>query len=134
MKNLLASILIAFTVSTSSISVASALPAFITEQPESTGAASVILTQKEKSKLDVEVENAINDKLTIRLTDAAGNHIATKIMPAQEMGRTRLRFDLTSLQDGKYLVKVIDGKNVQVKKFALATVVSASANQNLTLL
>jgi aspartate carbamoyltransferase catalytic subunit len=134
MRNLFASILIALTVSTSGTSFAAAYPNPDAGKNEQPLIPSVSLSQLEKSKLDVLVENAVNSKFVVRLLDASGQIVTTQTFWKNETG-TRIRFDLTSLEDGVYEVKVSDGKNSQLKKFELKTTVPAiTSYQNVTVL
>ena len=134
MKNLFAAILVALTVSTSSASFAAATKTINQGQTETGVPASVTFAQVEKSKLDVIVESVANAKMSIRLADASGKTIATKILPQKETG-TRVRFDLANLTDGVYHVRISDGKNIQVKKFEIKTEVPAqNTYQEVTLI
>ncbi len=134
MKNLFIAALVTLTLSTTSASFAESSPKISKDQNKSESAASVTLTQTEKSKLDVTVQNAPSSSLTIGLYDSNGSFLASKTVSGSETG-TRLRFNLASLEDGVYQVKVKDGKEILVKKFAINTVVPTnSAYQNLTLL
>ncbi|MGV3586931.1 MAG: T9SS type A sorting domain-containing protein [Adhaeribacter sp.] len=120
MKTLFASLLFALTLTTSSNSFATANRTYDHGQTETAAPVAVTFAQIEKSKLDVVVQNAINSNMSIRLTDAAGKNIATKILQKKATG-TRVRFDLANLHDGTYFVRVGNGKNTQVKKFAIKT-------------
>ena len=134
MKNLFAAILVALTVSTSSASFAAATKTLDQGQTATGIPASVTFAQVEKSKLDVIVESVANAKMSIRLADASGKTIATKILPQKETG-TRVRFDLANLTDGVYHVRISDGKNTQVKKFEIKTEVPAqNSYQEVTLI
>ena len=120
MKNLFASLLIALTLSTSSVSFAAANQTSDNGQPLPAVPAAVTFEQVEKSKLDVVIPNPINSNLNIRLSDAAGKVIATKTLSKKESG-TRVRFNLTKLTDGVYYVRVGNGKSAQMKKFEIRT-------------
>ena len=135
MKNLFAAIVVALTVSTSSASFAAAATKTTDQGQTETGVpASVTFAQVEKSKLDVIVESVANAKMSIRLADASGKTIATKILPQKETG-TRVRFDLANLTDGVYHVRISDGKNIQVKKFEIKTELPAqNTYQEVTLI
>lgn len=132
MKNLFAATLILLAVSTSSISFA-ADHHVEQEQTKDVIPAAVTISQMEKSKLDVVVENAVNTTMTIRLVDSFGQNIATKTVQVSPAG-TRIRFDLSALTDGEYRVNVIDGKNSQLKKFELKTVVPSTPDQEIFIL
>jgi hypothetical protein len=80
MKKLVAALLVAFTVSTASVSFA-ATPKTL-DQATTGPATSVTFAQVEKSKLDVVVENPAHAKMTIYLTDASGKSFAVKPYPA----------------------------------------------------
>lgn len=132
MKTLFASLLIALTLSTSSASFAAATRTTDHGQSEAAAPIAVTFAQIEKSKLDVVFENALNSSMGIRLTDAGGKNIATKILPKKETG-TRVRFDLANLKDGTYSVRVCNGKNAQVKKFEIKTEIPvATSYQEVT--
>ena len=126
MKNLFACILIAFTVTTSSASFAATSKTITKEKAGLNAGTSVTFAQQEQSKLDVIIDNAANAKVIIRLLASNGTNIVTKAIANSETG-TRIRFNLASLTDGVYQVKVTDGKNTQVKKFEIKTALPAKA-------
>jgi hypothetical protein len=134
MKNLFAAILVALTVSTSSVSFAATAQSIDKGHVAPAAPASATVTQVLMSKLDVVVEKEANPKTHIRLVDAAGNIIATRKVSPKETA-TRVRFDLAALADGVYYVKVWDGQHTQVQKFELKTAaVSLTAYQKLALI
>ena len=132
MKSLFATLLVALTIATSSASFAVAKPAPDKGQPEQASPALVSIAQIEKSKIDVVVDKEGGAPMIIRLLDSSGRNLATKTL-SQKEDATRVRFDLASLKDGVYFVKVRNGKNTQVAKFELETSVPAAAYQKLTL-
>jgi hypothetical protein len=134
MKNLFAAILVALTVSTSSVSFAATTKSIDKGHVEQAAPASATVTQVLMSKLDVVIEKDANTKTTIRLINSSGNNIATKKLSNRETA-TRVRFDLAGLADGVYYVKVWNGQNTQVQKFELKTAaVSMKAYQKLAII
>jgi hypothetical protein len=132
MKKLVAALLVAFTVSTASVSFA-ATPKTL-DQATTGPAASVTFAQVEKSKLDVVVENPAHAKMTIYLTDTSGKSFAAKTLSGRETD-TRVRFDLARLAGGVYHVKVWDGRKTEERKFQIKTTeVSVATDQTLALL
>lgn len=132
MKNLFATLLVALTIGSSAATLAAANPAPGKGPAGQATPASVSIEQIEKSKLDVVVEKQADARMTILLLDSSGRNLATKTLPQQEEA-TRVRFDLASLKDGVYFVKVRSGKDTQVTKFELETSVPAAADQMLTI-
>lgn len=130
MKNLFAATFLILTLSFSSVSFAGSNPA-TTKSPITTFEP-VVFMKSQATKLDVLVKEAANSKLTIRLLDSQGNTLATKVVGKNVAG-TRIRFDLASLADGAYQIKVTDGKNTQVQNFNLAAAVPVPANRSLSL-
>lgn len=131
MKNLVATLLFAFTIAASSTSFAAkSNPDNELTPPVPTPA--VTFGQMEKSKLDVAVAYVSTAQMTIRLFDSSGKNIATKTLSQRETG-TRVRFDLTTLEDGVYQVKVTDGQHTQVQKFEIKTAPARASYQHLTI-
>ena len=134
MKTLFAAILVAFTVSTASVSFAATPTNVDKGQVAPAALTTATVTQVLMSKLDVVVGKESNPKTIIRLLDASGNNLATKKVSNKETAN-RVRFDLAALADGMYQVKVWDGKHTQVQQFELKTAaVSLTAYQKLALI
>ena len=134
MKNLFAAILVAFTVSTASVSFAATTKNLDKGQVTQAAPASATVEQVLMSKLDVVVGKEANPKTIIRLIDASGNTIATKKVSPKETA-TRVRFDLAKLADGVYYVKVWNGQNSQLQKVEVKTAaVSLTDYQKLALI
>lgn len=134
MRTLFAAILVAFTVSASSTSFASA--ASVAPAPESfdngqrkqTDAVTFAI---DNSKVDVIVHPTESAKIIIRIKDSFGHSIATKTLSEVESG-TRVRFDLSQLEDGLYHLSVWDGKNNQKQDIELKTVPPAAPTQEVS--
>ncbi|GEO04208.1 hypothetical protein AAE02nite_18720 [Adhaeribacter aerolatus] len=134
MKNLFAAIIVALTVSTTSVSFAATPKNIDKDHAAQAAPGSATVVQVLMSKLDVVVAEEANPKTIIRLINASGNTIATKKVSHKETA-TRVRFDLAELADGVYYVKVWNGQNTQVQKFELKTAaVSMTAYQKLAII
>ena len=135
MRTLFAAILVAFTVSASSASFAAASIAPATETTDNgqrkQTASDAVTFAIENSKMDVMVQATESAKITIRIKDSFGHNIATKTLSGVQSG-TRVRFDLSQLEDGLYHVSVWDGKNRQKQDIELKTVTPAVATQEVT--
>lgn len=131
MKNLFASALLLLTLSFSSVSFASSKPA-ATPAPRAQNAlfAPVEFIKLPGSQLDALVKERNARKLTIRVLDAQGNTLVTKTIGKNKAG---VRFNLASLADGSYQIKVTDGKHTQVQEFNLASAVPVPAKRSLSL-
>lgn len=132
MNTLFATVLVAFTLSTSSTSFASA-PNIPDNGQKQQVASDPVAFAIEESSVDVIVQSAETPKMVIRVKDSSGNNIVTKTLTNVESG-TVVRFNLSQLADGLYRVNVWDGKSTQVKQLELKTASPVVANQEVTFL
>lgn len=113
MKTLFASLIIALTVSASSVSFAHASNGTQPIEPS-------IIVRPQAMKLDVITPAGGQDRITIRLKDASGNTLIRKFVAASN--ETSLsRFDLSNLEDGVYKVEISGGAGKQVREFTIET-------------
>ncbi|RRB02536.1 hypothetical protein [Larkinella rosea] len=114
MKTAIASLFIAFCVSTASF----ATPATATEDkaPFETS----VIAFPAHMKLDVVVQNLEGANLTIRIVNEAGITQATQWLNKHEKA-FRTRFDISSLSDGIYKVIVTDGATTKTQEINIST-------------
>ncbi|KAA0988659.1 hypothetical protein [Dyadobacter aurulentus] len=118
MKTLIASVLVAFALTSSPSFAANTFDHSATsvENPE----IRFWVVTGENGKIDVNVIKSEIRNLSITLTDKSGHTLATSDISA-DSAATRTRFDLNALPDGEYQVILIDGKTKQVKTIELNT-------------
>jgi hypothetical protein len=118
MKTLFASLLIAFTVGTSSITLAAGHPSAPGSDPQPVQA--VVIPKLKGMKLDVIVDANEHSAVTVRfLNDQGGILVKRRISKSDTP--TLLRFDLSQLADGQYTVAISDGSNTQLQEVNLQT-------------
>ncbi|GAB3256713.1 hypothetical protein GCM10027347_18690 [Larkinella harenae] len=116
MKTLLASALLAFTLTTS--------VAFATDNNEKKEAKSTfqsaVYPMINSMKVGVNVSKAKDSKVDIRLVNSDGYTLATKKV-GKGSETVSLRFDMNQLEDGVYKVEISDGGYTEVKTVTLQT-------------
>lgn len=116
MKTLLASLVIALTVGTST-SFAKIDPVVTNNSFQS-----VVYPSAESTKLNVIVDSKTNNSLLVRLLTTNGDELATQRINKSKRA-THVRFDLINLQDGVYKVEITDGDKKETKEITLSTTV-----------
>ncbi|MCY7350751.1 MAG: hypothetical protein LH606_08785 [Cytophagaceae bacterium] len=120
MKTQFASLLLAFALTTSSVSFANQPTAFKTDPAGKAAFEVAFIPQSGNMKLNVAVEKTSKSALVIRFLDAKGNELASQRVGKNEL-KKQVRFDLTELPDGAYKVEVTDGTDTQVKDLTITT-------------
>src|SRR5690606_32203384 len=113
MKTAFASLLIALSISASSIGFARTTGDKIPFQADITAYPTTL-------KVDVVVENMEGVPVTIRLVDKLGITQATQRLNKNEKA-SRTRFDLSALNDGIYRVVVSDGVTTKTQEIHIST-------------
>jgi hypothetical protein len=120
MKTLIASLLLALIVSTSSLTYATT--------PNSTlPIEASVIVRPQIMKLDIITQASDYNYITIRLRDAQGHTlIKTKVNKSEKASLSR--FDVSNLADGIYQVEISDGTSKQIKEFAIETTIPAATS------
>jgi len=84
------------------------------------------------SKLNVIVERAPGQAMTILLKNAEGDVLGTQKINKKQ-GTFRFQFDLANLKDGDYTVEVISGNDVTVRPVTLTTQPAKEAMRTIAL-
>jgi hypothetical protein len=113
MKTLFASLIIALTVSASSLT-------FARSSSDTLPLETSVVVRSQAMKIDVITPAGIQENIVIRLKDADGRTLIKKFVEQSEKASLS-RFDLSNLADGVYKVEISDGTNKQVKEFTIHT-------------
>lgn len=131
MKKSVATVLIAFLVSASTLPTVRAQSTTPAIAAEPTTFQSNVLVQ-DGTKVKVFVNKAATAKLRIRILDS-NNIVLTTKQVNKNTAESRLLFNLDNLADGTYFVEVTDGTSRQVKQIHLRTAPPVTALREISL-
>ncbi|WP_234736029.1 T9SS type A sorting domain-containing protein [Tellurirhabdus bombi] len=117
MKSLIASLIIAFAVTTASVAADNHNKP---NRPAKASMTTAVYPNVDANKLHVIVDKSEGHTAKIRLIDAKGHTLCIQNV-AKSTKVTHATFDVSSLADGTYQVEITDGTNKEVKEITLKT-------------